>query len=282
MSSRTPLRNISAHQPRTFASTSARNTTVSREKPQLKSTAQKSTTQKPRPKKGRFIVIDGIDGAGKATQTKLLVEALKAQGKKVESIDFPRYYNNFFGALIGECLRGDHGDFVAIAPKIASVLYACDRMESSSHINAWLAEGVTVIADRFVSSNQIHQGGKCKTAKERKEFLEWLDTMEHQILGVPRPDMIVYLNLPIEVSQMLLKKAKSGEQAVSADFKKRYMKGKTDIAEENLQHMEDSRQSALKIIKSKNNWKKIECYVRGTLRSIEDIHTEVLRIVDGM
>lgn len=237
---------------------------------------------KAKPKKGRFIVIDGIDGAGKATQTKLLVEALRVQGKKVESIDFPRYYNNFFGGLIGKCLRGDHGDFVGIAPKIASVLYACDRMESSEQINKWLAEGKIVVADRFVSSNQIHQGGKCKTDKERKEFLSWLDKMEHEVLGVPRPDLIIYLNLPIEVSQMLLAKAKSKENAKAANFKKRYMKGKTDVAEENLVYMEDSRQSALKIIKSKNNWKKIECYVRGKLREIEDIHKEVVKVATAL
>jgi dTMP kinase len=242
----------------------------------------KLRTSTPSGKKGRLIVIDGIDGAGKATQTKLLVEALKGQGKKVETIDFPRYYNNFFGALIGECLRGDHGNFAELSPKIASILYACDRMESSVQIKAWLAEGKTVVIDRFVSSNQIHQGGKCKTDTERKEFLHWLDTMEHDILGVPRPDMIVYLNLPIAVSQTLLQKAKSKEAAQATDFKKRYMKGKTDVVEENIEYMENSRQSALKIIKSKNNWKKIDCYVRGSLRSIEDIHSEVLRIVGGM
>lgn len=229
-------------------------------------------------KKGAFIVIDGIDGAGKATQTKLLVETLKAQGKKIETIDFPRYYNNFFGGLIGECLRGDHGDFVSLSPKIASVLYACDRMESSAQIKKWLNEGTIVVADRFVSSNQIHQGGKCKNYKERKEFLGWLDVLEHKILDVPRPDLIIYLNLPIEVSRILLQKAKSKEQLKSKDFKKRYMKGKSDIVEENIQYMENSRKSALRIIKSKNNWKKIECYVRGELRAIEDIQKQVLEI----
>lgn len=260
----------------------------SKQTPKTAGLSKKVNTAKPKPvskirkNKGVFIVIDGIDGAGKATQTKLLVEALRTKGKKVESIDFPRYYNNFFGALIGECLRGDHGNFAELSPKIASILYACDRMESSKQINAWLAEGKTVVADRFVSSNQIHQGGKCKTDKERKEFLNWLDKMEHEILGVPRPDMIVYLNLPIEVSQALLQKAKSKEAAKASDFKKRYMKGKTDVVEDNLKYMEDSRQSALKIIKSKNNWKKIECYVRGALRDIEDIHSEVLRVVSGL
>ncbi len=233
-------------------------------------------------KKGRFIVIDGIDGAGKATQTKLLVEALRAKGKKVETVDFPRYYNNFFGGMIGQALRGDFGDFLAVHPKIASVLYACDRLESTKQINEWLAEGYIVIADRFTSSNQIHQGGKCKTDKERKEFLQWLDTMEHEIIGVPRPDMIIYLSLPVAVSQELLKKAKSGTEQKKKDFKKRYLKGAKDLAEENIEHMEASRKSAYSIIKAKNNWQMIECFdkKKKVLRSIEDIHQEVLSYIN--
>ncbi len=237
--------------------------------------------KKPKRRKGKFVVIDGIDGAGKATQTKLLVEALRAKGKKVETVDFPRYYDNFFGGMIGRALRGDFGDFLAVHPKIASVLYACDRLESTKQINEWLAEGYIVIADRFTSSNQIHQGGKCKTDKERKEFLQWLDKMEHEVLGVPRPDMIIYLSLPVVVSQELLKKAKSETEQKKKGFKKRYLKGAKDLAEESIEYMEASRKSAYSIIKSKNNWQMIECFdkKKKVLRTIEDIHSEVLSYI---
>ncbi len=237
----------------------------------------KKAGQKPAKTRGRFIVIDGIDGAGKATQTKLAVEALRKMGKKVETIDFPRYYNNFFGKLIGEALRGDYGDFLSIHPKIASILYGCDRHESAVQINTWLDDGRIVVADRFTSSNQIHQGAKCKTDAERKDFLEWLDKMEHEVLGVPRPDMIIYLNLPVAVSQQLLQKAKSGIEAKKKDFKKRYLKGGKDMAEENIEHMQQARESAHSIIKRKNNWKKIECFQKDALRTIEDIHKEVVK-----
>ena len=83
---------------------------------------------------GKFIVIDGIDGSGKKTQTKLLIERLKREGLKVKTIDFPQYENNFFGKFIGECLVGEHGDFAKLDPKIASVLYGADRFESSQKI----------------------------------------------------------------------------------------------------------------------------------------------------
>ena len=101
--------------------------------------------------KGKLIVIDGIDGSGKATQVALLKKRLEQAKMKVKTIDFPRYQNNFFGALIGRYLSGVYGDFISMDPRVASVLYAGDRFESSEQIRAWLNAGYTVIADRYVS-----------------------------------------------------------------------------------------------------------------------------------
>ena len=121
-------------------------------------------------KKGKFIAIEGPDGSGKETQTKILIENLQKKGFKIKTIDFPRYYDNFFGKFVGECLRGDHGDFVNLDPKIASVLYAADRWESSKKIKEWLIDGYIVIADRYASANQIHQGGKFLMNKRERSF----------------------------------------------------------------------------------------------------------------
>jgi dTMP kinase len=160
-------------------------------------------------KKGKLIVIDGIDGSGKATQVRLLSERFKKLKIKHKTIDFPRYSSNFFGKLIGEYLSGIYGDFTQVDPRIASVLYAADRAESSAQIKKWLDEGYTVIADRFVSANQIHQGGKIKDPKERKEFLNWLEVMEHKIFKTPVPNLVIYLDVPFEVSQAWLKQKSS-------------------------------------------------------------------------
>lgn len=222
--------------------------------------------------KGKLVVIDGIDGSGKATQVRLLEERLKKEGIKVKTIDFPRYEDNFFGKLIGEYLSGVHGDFIKVDPKVASILYAADRFESSSQIQEWLRKGFLVIADRYATANQIHQGGKIDNIKKRKEFLAWLDKMEYSVFHIPRPDIVLYLDVPFEVSKKWL------ENKV-AQRKKTYLKGRKDVAEDNLMHLKNSRNSALLLEKENKNWEKVIC-CRGTLcMSPEDVHEEVYKII---
>ncbi len=204
-------------------------------------------------KKGKLIVVDGIDGSGKATQVKLLAARLKKAGVKIKTIDFPRYETNFFGKLIGEYLSGIYGDFIQTDPRVASVLYAADRFEASKHIKKWLDEGYIVLADRYVSANQIHQGGKIENPDDRKKFLDWLDTMEHKVFGIPRPNLVIYLDVPFEVSKEWLKHK-------VAQRKKKYLKdGRKDVAEDNLMHLEHSRNGALYMAKTHKNWVKIGC-----------------------
>src|SRR3989338_5111207 len=132
-------------------------------------------------KRGKLIVIDGTDGSGKATQTDLLVKHLKRDGQRVKVVDFPDYYSNFFGKFIGHCLSERYYDFVKVHQKIASVLYAADRFESRDKIKKWIAEGNIVIANRYASANQIHQGGKIANTKKRESFLKWLAEMEYEV-----------------------------------------------------------------------------------------------------
>lgn len=219
-------------------------------------------------RKGRFIVIDGTDGSGKATQVKLLVKRLRQNGYRVKNIDFPRYYDNFFGKFIGECLANGHGNFVELDPYITSVLYAADRYESAEQIKRWLAKGNIVIADRYASSNQIHQGGKIDNAAARKNFLAWLEKMEFGVFKIPKPDLIVYLEVPIEITQGLL----SGKRAAR---KKRYLNGKKDIVESSRRYLDNSKRSAIKLVKENNNWLKVDCAVADKLMSRREISEAV-------
>lgn len=221
-------------------------------------------------KQGKFIVIDGTDGSGKATQVKMLARRLKGEGQSVKTIDFPRYYNNFFGKFVGECLAGEYGDFLAISPYFASVLYAADRFESAGQIKKWLAEGNIVIADRYASSNQIHQGAKINDAAERKKFLDWLEKMEFGIFKIPKPDLVVYLDVPIQITQKLLKgKAKSR--------KKRYLNGKKDLHESDYSHLENAKKSALDLVGKFNNWARIDCSRNGKLMTKKEINNLIYK-----
>lgn len=231
--------------------------------------------------RGKLIVIDGIDGSGKATQTDLLKKYLKDKKEKVKTIDFPRYQNNLFGELIGDYLSGKYGDFIKTDPRLASIIYAADRFESSDQIRSWLDQGNIVIADRYVSANQIHQGGKIKNIKKRREFLEWLGQMEHEVFKIPKPDLVIYLDVPFEVSRKWL-------QNKVAKRKKTYLKaGRRDVAEDNLSHLKDSRNSALFLEKNNKNWEKIECCPpprrtgdKKTCMSPEEVHQEVVKVVN--
>jgi dTMP kinase len=223
-------------------------------------------------KKGKLIVIDGTDGSGKATQTELLVNRLKKEKIKVKKIDFPQYTSNFFGGLIKECLQGKYGDFLALNAKIASVLYAADRWESSKEIKKWLDQGYIIIADRYVSANQIHQGGKIIDDKKRKEFLEWLDKMEFGVFKIPKPDAVIFLHLPIEITLELIRKR-------AEENEKKSGKADKDLAEENAKHLEDTRKSALKIVQKSNKWFKIECSKKDQILSREEIHEKVYDLV---
>lgn len=224
-------------------------------------------------KKGLFIVLDGNDGSGKATQAALLNDYLTRNGIIGLKVDFPAYDRNLFGTLIGECLAGQHGDFVNLDPKIASTLYAADRFESSRAIREALNKGMIVIADRFASSNQIHQGGKIGDPKEREAFLTWLDRMEHDVFGIPRPDAIIYLKVPLETSLVLLQEKRALKNA-------HLQEGTRDTVEEDRNYLERSNETAQWLLETQANWHLVDCMEDGALRSREAIHDDVVAILE--
>jgi len=222
--------------------------------------------------KGRLIVIDGTDGSGKATQVELLAKRLKAEGKKVMLVDFPEYYKNFFGKFIGHCLSEQYYNFINVHPKIASVLYAADRFESSTEIISYLEKGYIVLANRYVSANQIHQGGKIKSAKKRAEFIKWLDEMEYKVFKIPRPDIVLYLSVPLELSLKMMKER-------NKNSKRNYVGNKKDVHEVDTDFQKNSRASALWLSTYLPNFIKIDCADKNEIRTREDIHKQVYKIV---
>lgn len=219
-------------------------------------------------RKGKIIVIDGTDGSGKTTQANLLMKHLRRDGRKVKFIHFPRYEDNFFGKFIAHCLSEQYYNWVNIHPKIASVVYAADRWESKEKILSWVKQGYIVVMDRYISSNQIHQGGKIANIKKREAFMEWLAEMEYKVFKIPAPDLTVYLSLPVEMVLKLIKDRNyKGARA--------YLGSKKDVHEKDVSFLKNSIKSALWLAKTQKGWIKIECMSGGQLKTYEDIHNEI-------
>ncbi len=213
---------------------------------------------------GKLIVIEGADGAGKATQAKLLVERLRTEGMAVETLEFPRYEESFFGAYVREWLDEVHGNFVELDPRLASILFAGDRFESRDTISTWLEEGKHVVLDRYVTASMLHQGAKITDVEKRGAFLLWLQRLEYEVFKLPRPDFVAYLDMPAEMRHALLT---------------------TDESKPNLGHTETDAdyqaavQSCAKQVAALEEWQVISCLVDDKLRSKDNINTELHDLV---
>ncbi len=160
---------------------------------------------------GKFIAIEGSDSSGKATQTRSLVERLRSEGYAISTASFPRY-----GEPVVEEIKKYLKESPAKDPYEASKIYAKDRLDAAPKIRAKLNSGGIFVADRFTPSNAAHQGGKITDLAERKKYVEWLYRYEYQELGIPKPDVVVILHVPVELSLRLIEKrggARDGHEA---------------------------------------------------------------------
>jgi len=221
-------------------------------------------------KKGKLIVIDGLDGSGKATQTNLLIKRLKKQGYKTAVTDFPQYYKSFFGKMVGRYLAGEFGTAKQVSPYLASILYSADRWEAKEKMKQWLGEGRVVISNRYVSANQIHQAGKIRGRSEKIKFLKWLSRMEFEVFGLPKPNLVIFLDVPINVSQRLV--IKKGMR--------KYLGGVGhDIHEASKSHLAEAQKQVFDLVKKHTGWKKVECFKNGRLLTRQEIAAQVWQVI---
>jgi len=217
---------------------------------------------------GKLIVIDGTDGSGKHTQVHLLVKYLKNKRKKVKTLGFPQY-DSLFGKLIAKYLHGDYGSPTKVPVEFASLIYALDRFDAKNQIVKWLAQGNTVILDRYVQSNLAYQCAKVKSLKEKHELQNWLFTLEYEKLKVPMPTKVIILYVPQKVSQKLLQTRP----------KKPYLKGKTtDEHEKNKKYMLAVEKEYVRLAKELK-WTRINCTKDDTIMSRKQIHERIVRVL---
>lgn len=217
---------------------------------------------------GKLIVIEGLDGSGKATQAKRLVEALQAQGQTARAVSFPNYASDS-SALIKMYLSGQFGsDPDDVNAYAASSFYAVDRYAGfKKDWGVFYKNGGMIIADRYTTSNAIHQCSKLPD-HEWESYLEWLFTYEYELLGIPAPDLVIYLHMDLEVSQRLIAKRHTEDNI------------KKDIHESNLDYLRRS-EAAAEYCSRNLGWKTVLCSRDGEPKTVEEVHQEVMGLVSS-
>ena len=215
---------------------------------------------------GKLIVFEGTDGSGKATQAKLLCRHLEEEGTPFREINFPRY-GEPSAAMVQEYLDGNlgkhPGDVNAYA---ASTFYAVDRYASYRKVwREYYQNGGLMLSDRYTTSNAVHQASKLLRS-ERKEYLDWLFDLEYEKFGLPKPDLVIYLDMPTEITERMMRQR---EQATGTH---------ADIHEQDEIYLKNCRANAREIAKE-CGWSVINCARDGAPRTPEDIHAQVYRMV---
>ncbi len=216
-----------------------------------------------------FVAIEGIDGSGKGTQTAALRRYFQEQGLNCETITFPRYSETLLGQQIGRFLDGRFGPLEHLHPVPISLLYAAERFESRALIEDKRNECDVLIADRYVGSNLAHQGARLQGA-EREEFLAFIDRLEFELFGVPRPDLVLLLDLPAEASA----------RRVASKRARDYTDQVADLHESNLEYLLAVREVYLELCAERPEWHKIPCLdTSGQNRDIDEIQQELREIL---
>ena len=211
---------------------------------------------------GKLIVIEGTDGSGKSTQFRRLQQRLEQENREFKHLVFPRY-SEPSSALIRMYLGGEFGGSPAdVNAYAASAFYAVDRFASyKQDWGAWYEQGGLILSDRYTTSNAVHQASKEKGESQQK-FLHWLYEFEYDKLGLPRPDLVIYLDVPTDFTEKLLR----GREAATNTS--------ADIHEKDMSYLATCRETGRAAAKF-YNWTVIDCVRDGVMRSIEDIHNEI-------
>ena len=213
-----------------------------------------------------FIVLEGLDGAGKSTQIAKLRAMFDAMGVESEYLHFPRFDAPVYGDLIARFLRGDLGTVEGVNPYLVALLYAGDRADAAAQIRSWQAEGKVVIVDRYVYSNIGYQCAKIADGEARKMLREWILHTEYEEFDIPRPDLSLFLDVPFAFTERKLTETREGDD-------RNYLQGGKDIHEASLDLQRRVREVYLEAADVYDDLKVVDCSTdEGTMASPEDIY----------
>ena len=213
---------------------------------------------------GKLIVIEGTDGSGKGTQLQLLLNYLSKKQISYASFDFPQYGKTFFGDFAGRFLNGEFGHFSRINPYLASFPYAADRWQVKDQLWKAINDKKFVICNRYTPS-VVYQAVKVKPT-QRKNFLKWAETLEYKVFGIPEPDLVLFLYVPLVFAQILMLKKN----------KRNYLNGKLkDQYEESADYLQKVENMYLSMVRNNKNWVKIDCVENEKILPPEFIHRKI-------
>lgn len=218
---------------------------------------------------GKLIIIEGTDSSGKETQTRKLYERLEKEITNVRKLSFPNYKSPACEP-VKMYLAGAFGDnALDINPYPVSTMFAIDRYASyKMEWEKFYQDGGIIVTDRYTTSNMVHQASKIESIDKKNEYLDWLEELEYSKMGIPRPDLIIFLNMPTETAAELMAQRKN--KITGEDIK--------DIHEKDISYLKKSYENACNIAK-KYNWLEIKCVENGRLKTIDEIGEEIFSVV---
>ena len=222
----------------------------------------------------KLLVVEGLDGAGKSTQIRLLKSFFSKRGHSCEYLHFPRTNTPYFGELIARFLRGEFGALNEVDPWLVAMLYAGDRKNASDLISGWLNKGKIVLLDRYTYSNIAYQCAKLDDTGDRKKLMKWILDLEFKHFGIPLPDLNIFLDVPFSFTEKKLSSARSGQD-------RNYLNGTKDIHEESLAFQRKVREIYIEVAETSEQLSVINCSDNyGNILTPQVIFERILEIIN--
>ncbi|HKK42268.1 MAG TPA: dTMP kinase [Bacteroidales bacterium] len=200
----------------------------------------------------KLFVIEGVDGAGKSTQIRMLSDFFTEKGYNCEYLHFPRTSAPYFGELIARFLRGEFGTLNEVNPYLVAMLYAGDRKDAATEIKNWLESGKVVLLDRYTYSNIAYQCAKLKSSEARNELMKWILALEFDHFAIPKPDLNIFLDVPFSFTEKKLSDTRTGDD-------RNYLNGNRDIHEEDLAFQKTVRDIYFNVATTDNRLAMVNC-----------------------